>query len=248
MRSSVRRVGLGGLSLFGGILAVSVAFAAEVPEDALKAVLESDVQRVNDLVAKYTAAPDKKAPIQIRSTAMMVAAYAQSKMTTDKGKAKEWAGLRDQALKVYETALPGKDVKKATPLDLAKMGEGKTESVKLHSAVKFDIYDLMAQFKKTEALGLNLEKDIKDGATKGAKVDATGIAVRTAFVAEFLKEVGPDGGFPGGKQTKKEWDGPNEKMMAATKELLEAGGSAAKVQAALKKLDGACTSCHNVFK
>lgn len=249
MRSSVRRVGLGGLFLFGGLLVVAMAsHAADVPEDVLKAVLESDVKRVNELLEKYNATPDKKSPIQIRSSTMMIAAYSQSKMTSEKDKAKEWAGLRDQALKLYESALPGKDLKKGTALDLAKKGEGKTEAVQLHKAVKFDINDLMAQFKKTEANGLNLEKDIKDGATKGAKVDANGIAGRIAFVGELLKEVGPDGGFEGGKKTKKEWDASNDKMLAANKELLAAGGNAMKVQAALKKMDGACTACHNVFK
>lgn len=249
MRSSVRRVILGGLFLSGGILVASLSsLAAEVPVDALQSVLESDVKRVNELIEKYNASPDKKSPIQIRSTTMMIAAYAQSKMVAEKDKAKEWAGLRDQALKVFETALPGKDLKKAMPLNLDKKGEGKPELLKLHTAAKFDIYDLMAQFKKTEALGLNMEKDIKDGANKGAKVDATGIGVRVAFVAEFLKDVEPDGGFEGGRRTKKEWSSSNDRMIAANKDLLAAGDDASKIQAALKKIDGACTACHNVFK
>jgi hypothetical protein len=251
MRSTVRRAVLGTAFLFGGILMVTLtSVAADVPEDVLKTVMETDIKRVNDLVEKYNAMADKKSPIQIRSTSMMVAAYAQSKIAgKDEKEDKKYAGLRDQALKVFEAALPGKDMKKATPLDLAKASDGDPKIVALHKAAKFDINDLMAQFKKTTANGLNLEQDIKDAANKGAKVDSAGIAARVSFVGDFLKDVGPDGGFDA-KKTKKSWDDSTEKMMAANKDLMAAtkDKSAPKIKEALKKMDGACTACHNVFK
>ena len=249
MRFNTHRLWLGAVALLCGILFVasSPSQAGDVPDEILKSIIEADVKRVNEMVEKYNTTPDKKMPIQIKSSSLMIAAYAQNSITgKDAAADKKWAGVRDQAIKVAES-FANKKSKEAVAIDLSK-GEGDPKPVKIHTMAKMDIDILMAQFKKSTAEGLNMEADIKEGANKGAKVDATLIAGRALVTADFLAELTPTGGFDA-KKTKKDWDRTTGQMKTAARDILAAKGKDGKtLTIALKKLDGACTACHNIFK
>jgi hypothetical protein len=244
-----RRIWVGALALMFGITFVSISetIAADVPEDALKAVMEHDMKRVNEMIEKMKNAPDKKLPNQIRSSSLMIALYAQSKIGgKNAGDDKSMAGLRDQAIDVAK-GVKAKKYAQLMPLD-PKMGNGDpTKKVDILKAGVFDVYDLMNQYKKADVGGLNIEKDIIDAAQKGTKADASGIAARVLFTADLLEKLEPDGGF-NPKKPEKEWLRTTKLMREAATQLSKDAKDEKKALATFKKLDSACTACHNTFK
>jgi hypothetical protein len=254
MRLNPRRKLIGAAVVLCGLLAVGArsGAAADVSDDVLQALIEHDTKQVLDSLKGGK--PEKRSIVQIKSSAMMLAAYAQAKMA---GKDDKAAALRANALKVAELV---KGKKFAEAVEPAKaLGTGKAagatdaKALPLHQMHGFDVNELMAQYKKKDVGGLNVELDIKNYARKGgAKPEAAAlIAGRVLVTADFVEKMEPDGGFAGGTKTQGAWDDFNKKMRAAAQELAataKAKADAKKLQASFNKLDAACVGCHDVFK
>jgi Cytochrome C' len=255
MRSNARRIWLGAAVLMSGLFALAGAttLAADVPDDVLAALIEQDAKQVQKLLSEPR--PERKVPF-IKSSAMMLAAYAQNQLGKDPAKDAKYAALRYNALKVVEAAA-AKKFKDATEpakaLNLNATGAGDTKPLKLYDLHKFDINDLMFQFKKSSVGGLNGEQDIRDFSKKpGMKPsDAALLAWRVLIVSEFLENMQPDDGF-NPKKPKSEWDQATKKTRAAAQELAEVAKAPKldpkKLQSALSKLDAGCISCHDTFR
>jgi Cytochrome C' len=255
MRSNARRIWLGAAVLMSGLFALAGAttLAADVPDDVLAGLIEQDARQINKLLGEPR--PEKRIPF-IKSSAMMLAAYAQDGMGKNSAQAAKYAALRQNALKVAEAAAAKKLKDAAEPakaLNLNGAGGGDTKPLKLYELHKFDVNDLMAQYKKTAVGGLNIEQDIKDFSKKpGMKpADAILIAARVQFTSDFLENMQPDEGF-NPKKPKPQWDEANKRTRTAAEELAEVAKApkvdAAKLQKALSKLDAGCISCHDTFK
>ena len=190
----------------------------------------------------------------------MIAALAQLKITgKDPAADAKYATIRNNALKVAE-AVKGKkfgdavEPSKGLTSSVAPAAKPDTKPLPLHTLYNFDINELMAHYKKTDVGGLNVEADIKNYAKKGGATapQSAHLAGRVLVTADLVDKMEPDGGFAGGKKTKAAWDDSNKKMRNAAKELAELAKAAKldakKLQTAFGKLDGACVSCHDVFK
>jgi hypothetical protein len=261
MSKVTHRFAIGFFSLGMTISILAVSEAADLPPDVLTALIAQDVAQVNkslENLSKSEAAKkkDTKSPQQIQSSAMMLALYAQSKISgKEMAVDAKYAGLRDQAVKVAE-AVANKKVKDAEAaaknlsLDAKTDGKASTSPLTLHELAKFDIDVLMAQYKKIESGGLGVEKDIKDGSKKlnANKDKAATIAARVWYTAEYLDKVEPSGGFSNAKP-KATWTKTNSDMRKAAEELLTVAKEGGKpLQAAFAKVDRACSACHNTFK
>jgi hypothetical protein len=260
MRLNARRIWIGAVVIGAGLVALAAApgEAADVPDDVLPILIDQDAKQV--VKSLNDGKPDKKVIIQIKSSAMMIAAYAQSKITgSNPTEDAKYATLRKNALKVVEAAAAKKFKDAVEPSKLLSLNspadpKADTKPLKLYEMHKFDINDLMAQYKKSAVGGQNVEADIKDFSKKGgAKPDqARQMAFRILTTAEMVDNMEPDGGFAGGKKTKEAWLGFNKKMKQTAEELAEtakaAKGDPKKLQMAFTKTDGACVACHDVFK
>jgi hypothetical protein len=257
MRLNARRRHLGAAVLIAGLLAIAYApsQAADVPEDVLETLIKQDAAHIGKLLKEPR--PEKKI-VFIKSNAMMLAAYAQGQLGKGSGSDAKYAALRHNALKIAEAGAAKKIKDAIEPAKALTAAGGDTANIdtkplKLHELHKFDLHELMAQYKKTAVGGLNIEEDIKNYAKKGGAkpLDAAAIAARTLTTAEFLDVMEPDEGF-NPKKPKKIWEESNEKQKVAAKELLQVAkepkADAKKLQAAFGKLDAACIMCHDTFK
>ena len=263
MRLSAGRTIIGAAVLMAGILGLNrtSTVAADPLSDAeFKALFDQDVKNIMPMIEK--GASGKKAEISkasrsVKSNAMMIAFYANSRIggknaTEDL----KMAALRDTALIVALDS--GKKNFKAAAVPAAKLsldiavnkGEAKAMDVAdLSKKAELDIEELMYQFKKIEVGGLGIEKEIKDNAKKPAlnadKMSA--LATRVLIVADYSEEVHV--AFDA-KKTKKAWDGFNKDMRTAAIDLKKAAEvkDKKKLQAAFDKLDRSCTACHEVMK
>lgn len=271
MRCGARCTLVGAAVILAGIAGLNSsstdgAEGAVVGQSEFKSLVDQDRKSIESLVEmgkKGGTANISKATRGIKSSSMMIAAYAQSRIGTMGADDGQLATLRDNALKTAAAAV-GKNW-----ADVAKLAKSLTvdapadpkgnkakvnlvaEANKLIAAVKkdadFDIDDLMFQFKKTDVGGLGIEKEIKDQAKKTTATPATAttIAQRALIVAEFCVDVNPK--FEG-KKTKEKWLADNKTMTEAAQGLLAAAGDKKKLQAAFDKVDAACVNCHNTFK
>ena len=121
-------------------------------------------------------------------------------------------------------------------------------------AGKFDLEDVMSQFRLAKSGGMNIEKDIREG-FKGGMIDpkaAELIGARSSALATYTEKM-PNDKASTNPGMKMKWEKFARDMGAAGKELAEEAGKggksdAKKITALLKKLDGSCTNCHNDFR
>jgi len=243
---------LGTVALFLGISAIavhdSIARAAELTPSDVAALVGIDGKFINTALKGGT--PEKKSNVPIKSSALMVAVYAQAQITgKDAAEDLKFASMRDNALKVYKAIASKKYADAVAPAKaLAAMEVDPGASVKpvdILKETKADIDDLMAQFKKS---GLDLETQIKAQSKKAGKPeDAAAIGARMLVIVDLMATIHPDFG---GKKNQAAWTASSKEMKVASEEVLKAATSkdAKKISAAMLKLDGSCTSCHNVFK
>ena len=248
MRWSARRtfVGAAVLLLGMGFLAVRTqpaAVAADVSADELKMLISHDAKFIQTALAGGK--PDKKAINTIKSSAMMIAAYAQdAKLIT----------VRNDAL-ALAAAMAKRDYKTAAGLadKLSAAGakpDPAMKKVTLAGMHKFDLNELMSQFRPGDRGGLNVEKDIKEGAKKGLPAQqAYAIANRVQVIADYTDQMLPED-LGGAKKTKPNWLRFNKDMRSAATDLAAAAkaNNAAKIKSALDKLDRSCVACHDVFR
>jgi len=252
---------IGAAVLMAGILGLnktSSEAADPVPEDELKALYDQDAKNIPPMIAvgeKKGNANISKATRSIKSNAMMIAFYANSRITgksaAEDGK---MAALRDEALKVA-LAAGGKNfaaaatAAKGLSLDMTPAKGAKAmATAALATAGKMDLEELMYQFKKTSVGGLGIEEEIKANGKKAVMSPAkiTALATRVLAIADYSESVHVE--FDG-KKTQKDWDNYNKDMRTAAKALIAAAnGKPKELAAAFTKLDGACVACHEKMK
>ncbi len=225
--------------------------AGPVPDSEFKPLFEQDMKNI---LGRLEEKPMKKtADRAVKSSALMIAAYAQSRLGKNPADDGKLIALRDAAIKIAST--PKKQLAAALPiakglsLNMAPAGKGGKVDILKDTGV--DLEELMYQFKKTSIGGLGIEEEIKAQAKKvTVKPEvAAAIAIRSLFVADFVDNMQPTAGFSAAK-LKKNWGIYNKNMKTAATELAAAAksGDAKAIGAAFLKLDGSCVQCHNKFK
>jgi hypothetical protein len=265
MRLSARRTLTGAAVLLAGIIVLNrYATGADdagapVPEGEFKTLFDQDVKNISKMieVGKMPGAANKsKGSRSIKSDAMMIAFYANSRIGTKGADDAKLAALRDAAIKVAVAggkknfAAAAQAVKDLT-LD-GTSGKGAAKQMGLADLAKasdMDIEELMYQFKKTGVGGLGTEEEIKAAAKKGGvnPAEAAAIAARIHAVADYCDVVTVK--FDA-KKTEKDWKSYNKDMKAAAKDLQTAAASKdnKKIQAAFDKVDRGCVACHEKMK
>ena len=248
----IRRLA-GGAGLFAAAwLAVADTDAAAqdaLPPDLARKAIDADIAMLQKDLPKA----DKVKMYALKGTAVMIALYGQKNAGGADGE--KMAALRDQALKVA-AAIGKKDAKgaKAAADALSNpTGGGDKKDVDVIAASGVDIAEAMSPFKKTPR-GQNLEADIKaqaKGVTDVAKVGE--IAVRSALYGELAAPLKPTDKAKPGSAEERLWDTSVKDMIALSQEIAAEAAKGPKadkaaLQARLKKLDAACTACHNEFK
>jgi len=257
MRRSVRGIFAGAAVLLAGILCVtnsSMEAADPVPDSDYNALVEQDAKNI---VALLTEAKIKKtADRGVKSSAIMIAAYAQSRLGKVPADDAKLATLRDTAIKVAQTGGKKKYADALAPAKLLAVGiapaaKVDTKPIVIEKVVECDMEELMYQFKKTAIGGLGIEEEIKANAKKVtiAPEKASAIGQRVLLVADFCTRMEPSGGFSAMKP-KKDWIQYNTDMVTAAKAIIEGskGKDVKKLADAFTKLDASCVACHNKFK
>ncbi|MBX9626849.1 MAG: cytochrome c, partial [Gemmataceae bacterium] len=215
---------------------LTAATAADLPAASAKKAAAADVAALQEKLDAIAADPAKtKGAVRTaRALALTLAAYG------DEGKAAAGSVLE---------ALHGKtpDAKKA--LEALKAGKGGGALGDKH-----DLEDVMSPFRAAKVGGLNIEKDLKDGAKTGklAAADAEVLGARCVALAEYTLKMPNDKAKTSPAMTKN-WEKWTKDMAAAGKAVADEAGKgdkadAKKLTAALKKLDSSCTNCHNQFR
>jgi len=263
MRLNARRMTVGAAMLLAGLFALAAASeAADIPDDVVKSLVDQDAKHIENQL--NMGKPKAKSLIPIKSSAMMIAAFAQSKITgKDPGNDTKYATLRDKALKLSEAMKMKKyddalKIVKELSVDIKPDPTANTKAKELHTLFGFDMNELMGQYRKLDPKdgfgGLNIELDIKAFARQKLPKpeQAAAIASRVLLTSEFVEKMEPDAGFAGGKKTKEAWLKWNKEMNEAAKELAEMSKApkvdGKKLQAAFGRLDSKCVGCHDIFK
>jgi hypothetical protein len=252
------RILLGATVLAVGIFRLemgAVEAADPVPDAEFKMLVDQDAKNI--LTNLNNGKPAKKtADRAIKSSALMIAAYAQGRMGKSPADDAKLATLRDTAIKVAKTGGVKKYGDAVAPAkmlaaDMAVAGKPDTKKVDLIAATGADIEELMYQFKKTSVGGLGIEEDIKANAKKLTMKPevAAALGQRALIAAEICAALKPSDDFSPAKP-KKDWDQDIKDMKEAAMALVGAAkpNNAKNLQSAFNKLDANCVHCHDKFK
>jgi Cytochrome C' len=212
-------------------------------------------------------APDERAILKVRATAMLIASQAQN----GRGGRDVWqrTALRDNALKVQKALAEGQvDVARKQAAALLDMNglSGDTRRVPLKDLMELDEVERLMKLRRVGGLGFRLPAvaGSPDGielkliamtsrAPSPAELDAQAAelvraAMVTAAMADLLDFYAPDKKV--GNKDPKDWKANTRAMRAGAEELETAarGKDSKGVGAAAKKLFASCTECHNVFR
>jgi hypothetical protein len=203
-------------------------------------------------------AAEKRNASKAKTSALMIAVYAQSQMGKAGAKKAELGGLRDTALKVAKAITDGKfDEAKRLAADLKPTGKA-DQSAKPYVDVHepFDTDVLMQQFKPERSGGLDFEKSMQKLAGKRAPYvpddfkNATHVGYRIAAIAQPCEAMAPAKDM--GKKTRAEWVKLSQEMgklaLEAAQAASEGKADDKKVKSILKKLDDNCTNCHTTYR
>jgi hypothetical protein len=247
----------------GGLTYFTPAGAADVSDDEFKAMLEQDTKIINDAVAAVDKATgkdkkvvEKNASSGVKSSALLIAGYANSRIDGKNANADGMAAsVRDTALKMYKAA-DAKDFKavSAAATDLARpKAVAGAKKVDLAAAIKdlgeVSQKEVMHNFLKKEQYGTNIEADIIANAKKATakSADINLMTKRLLVMADYNKIVVK----PESAADKKSWADYNEKMIKAVEGLqatTKKKTSAADLAKAFTAVDGSCKACHDDFK
>jgi len=241
-------------------LAPPVKAAGPLLEEDAKALLAQDLKNIEISLTignKTGAANKNKASRSIKSNAMMIAFYANSRIGVNPADDLKLATLRDAAVNAAIAAgrknfnIGGQIKQLKFGMDPARGVNAKAlTTAGLVEAGKIDIEELMYQFKKSAVGGLGIEQEVKANAnTNNLKLspsEAIILARRVLAVSEMCNEVNP--GFDA-KKTRVAWQGFNKNLNNAAQGLIATAKSdPKKLPAAFAKLDAACIACHEHFK
>lgn len=207
-----------------------------------KAYLETIKSDLAFLEAGLKSPPANRAVMPLKATAMLIAWVAQEN--------KNYA-MRDQALKVAEL-MAKKDYSKAK-VEAAKIGTmtgGEGSDLKLATAARFDIEELMTLFKPANRSGRDFENLVRQYANVVRDVKKAGdVGSHIAIIAKYTHEQ-PVASAGGAKL--KLWQKFAKEMEQLGNDVAEEAGKASPSKATLiskfKALDANCTACHNEFR
>lgn len=230
-------------SALAGLCVWAAASAAPVdlPKDSAKAATAADIEALQKKLEAITAAPEKsKGAIRTaKGLVLTLGAYGDE-------------AIQGQAAKVL-LALDKKDY--AGAAEAAKGLKAPKADAEAWKAIdkKYDLEDVMSQFRLAKSGGMNIEKDIRDG-YKSGNIDpklAELVGARSAGLAVYTEKMPNDKAMTN-PAMKTKWEKFSKDMAAAGKELAEEAGKpkadAKKLTAILKKLDASCSNCHNDFR
>lgn len=228
----------GAAVLFAG----AYALAADVPPASATKAAAADIAALKKKLTGLAADPKKGAGPgghrTAKALALMLTVYGDD---AAKGQAGEIVG--SLAKKDYKAAA-------AAGEKLGEKGGGAAPALD----GKYDLEDVMSPFRLAKSGGLNIEKDIQDGAKgKGpAAADAEVLGVRSMALAELTAKL-PNAAATTTPAKTKDWEKLSADMGKAGKELADeaakgAGANATKITAAMKKLNASCTNCHNNYR
>jgi hypothetical protein len=226
-----------------------------LPADVFAKLVAEDAKVIKDTLAKGA---DKKTAVRVRSSALMIAVYAQSEMNRPGAKVAELGGLRDTALKLAKAADDGKfDEAKKLADDLKPQGKadaGAKPQVAVHEAFEIDV--LMNQFKPEKGGGLDLEKNLlkvtmkRPALTPAELSQAVPWLYRTTMIAPVCEAMAPEKDM--GKKTRAGWIKLTQEMGQYAKEAAELASKPKPddkaVKRALKNLEASCTNCHSTYR
>jgi hypothetical protein len=232
----------------------TAVYKSVLPDDVFAQLVADDAKVITDSLKNAT---DKKMAAKAKTSALMIAVYAQGAMTKPGAKQAALAGLRDTALKVIKAAdgNPAQALKLAA--DLKPEGKAdpaaKTTPVAVHEAVEIDI--VMQQFKPERGGGLDVEKKLlalvnkRTPYTPAEYKDMVPLLYRIAAIAQPTEAMAPP---PMGKKTPAQWVKLSKEMADLALHSVEVAKKPKpdnkEVKDSLKKLEANCTNCHTVFR
>jgi len=218
-----------------------------LPDGAASQLIDSDIAFLKKGLSKE---PEKRAVPTLKAAAMMIALNAQN--NTDGKDADKMAAVRAQAL-IVAAAITKKDYAGAKTavegFDTAKGGD--KNAMKLAEMHKFDLAELMSQFRAGKVGGRNIEADLKEQAKKVTDTKlATELGSRVAVIAQYTLDL-PDEKAVGAK--KKMWDDLSKEMKKLGEDAAAEAAKGAKADMAglakkLAAINANCTACHNEFR
>ena len=224
------------------IWAVASAAPQDLPKDTAKAATAADVAELQKKLETIAANPEKSKGAIRTAKGLVLSLSIYGDAATQGQAAKVLLALDKKDIPAALEAAKGLSAPKADPAAL-KAIDG-----------KFDLEDIMSQFRLAKSGGNNIEKDIRDG-MKGGTIDpkaAELIGARSSALAVYTEKMPNAKAMVSPAMTKK-WEKWSKDMGGAGKELAEEGGKGAKADAKklvmlLKKLDSSCSNCHNEFR
>jgi len=268
MRRTLARMLIATTALVVGLAFFGPADAADISDDEFKAMLDQDTKIINAAVQSVAKADpkgkkvaEKNAANGIKSSALMIAGYANARIDGKKpNEDAKAAAIRDAALKIYKAAAAKKfnDVAEVAKGLSSPTGAAGAKKIDLAAAVKelgmateqeVTQKEVMHNFLKKEQHGTHIEADIIANSKKATAkpADISAMAQRLLVMAEFNKFVIK----ADNAEDKKKWAEYNEKMIKATEGLqatTKKKTTAADLTKAFTVLDGTCKACHDDFK
>jgi hypothetical protein len=251
-----------------GLMIFAPADAADISDDDFKAMLDQDTKIINAAVQSVDKADpkgkkvaDKNAGSGIKSSALMIAGYANARIDGKNADADgKSAAIRDTALKIYKlaSAKDFKGVGEATKTFASPAAAAGAKKIDLAAAVKelgtateqeVTQKEVMHNFLKKEQHGTNIEADIIANSKKAVAkpADINLMAQRLMIMAEYNKIVVK----ADNAEAKKQWAEYNDNMIKAIEALqatTKKKTSAADLAKAFTVVDGSCKACHDDFK
>lgn len=244
-------VAAAGLTLGVWLLAVAPSAAQNkdqaLPDSDYPKMLQYGVKSIKD--ALKGAAPKEEFVTKARTTAIMIAAYAQQNLAGADGQQR--ATVRDAALKVAKT-IEGKKyadaVKEAEALLTMKEDpKAKKDKIKLIDELKFR--ELMNQFNHPPDGGFGIHRDFYQYQLGMKGIPANDLRDPLMFKAYQVAVVGDLINSRVPKKNEKEWAGYSADLRKAGAELAEAvkAKDSRSGLDAISKITNSCTNCHKIF-
>ena len=218
-----------------------------LPDGSATQMIDSDIAFLKKGLAKE---PEKRAISTLKAAAMMIALNAQNNLDGKDGD--RMAAVRSQAL-VVAAAIAKKDYATAkTAVDgfgSAKGGDKKP--LKLAEMHKFDLSELMSQFRSGKVGGRNIEADLKEQAKKVTDTKLVAeLGGRVASVGQYTVDL-PEEKAVGAK--KKVWDDLSKEMKKLGEDAAAEASKGAKADMVglakkLQAINANCNACHELFK
>jgi cytochrome c556 len=227
-----------------------------LPDAEFARLVADDAKIIHDALGN--AGGDKKLASKAKTSALMIAVYAQGAMGKPGARTAELGGLRDTALKVAKAITDGNfnEAKKLAD-DLKPQGKpepGAKPVVAVHEPFDTDI--LMQQFKPERGGGIDLEKSMQKLANKRQPYtpdefkQAVHVCYRIAAIAQAAEAMAPAKDM--GKKTRAEWIKLCQEMGKLALEAAQTAEASKpddrKLKTTLRSLDNNCTNCHNTYR